>query len=106
VFQRLRLRFLLSLQTLLWTMSDAVRSLQEDIDKRALQRPGAVVRVDDDNDIETLVEGIPGFIIAGTSKAAPGIVQDLLDLQQHRPLGHLINRLIQTCTPEGYRGTC
>ena len=101
-FERLRLRFLLFLQTLLWTMDGAVRSLQEDIDKRALQR--AVVRVDDDNDIDTLVEGIPGFITAGTSKVAPAIVQDLLGLQQHKSLGHLINKLIQTCTPEGYRG--
>ncbi|KAH9987933.1 hypothetical protein BJV74DRAFT_474668 [Russula compacta] len=101
-FDKVLMHFLLFVQSLLWTMSDAMRSLQEHIDKGALR--WAVATVDDDDDIETLVEGIPGYLTSGTSRNGLSIIQDLLDLQQPKPLGHLINRLIQTCTPEGYRG--
>jgi hypothetical protein len=100
VFKMVRMRFLLFVQSLLWTMSDAMRSLQEDIDKKALQ--WTVKTVDDDDDIETFLEGIPGYLTGGRN-AIP-IVEDLLDLQQPKPLGHHVNRLIQTCTPEGNRG--
>jgi hypothetical protein len=37
MFERVLMRFVLFVQSLLWTMSDAMRSLQEDIDRRALQ---------------------------------------------------------------------
>jgi hypothetical protein len=100
VFEMVRMRFLLFVQSLLWTMSDAMRSLQEDIDKKALQ--WTVTTVDDDDDIETFLEGIPGYLTGGRN-AIP-IVEDLLDLQKPKPLGHHINHLIQTCTPEGNRG--
>jgi hypothetical protein len=100
MFESVLTRFVLFVQSLLWTMSDAMRSLQEDIDRRALQ--WAVVTIDDDDDIETFLEGIPGYLTSGRN--ALSIVEDLLDLQRPKPLGHHINRLIQTCTPEGYRG--
>jgi hypothetical protein len=83
-------------------MSDAMQSLQEEIDKKALQ--WAVVTTDDDDDIETLIEGIPEFLKAGTSRNALPIIEELLDPQQPKPLGQHINRLIQTCTADGYRG--
>ena len=41
-------------------MSDAMRWLQEGIDKKALQ--WTVATIDDDDDIETLLEGIPGYL--------------------------------------------
>ena len=47
------MRSLLFLQSLFWTMSDAMRSLHEDIDRRALQWAVAT----DDDDIETFLEG-------------------------------------------------
>jgi hypothetical protein len=100
MFEMIRMRFLLIVQSLLWTMSDAMRSLQENIDKKALQ--WTVATVDNDDDIEILLEGIPGYVTGGRN-AIP-IVEDLLDLQHSKPLGHHINRLIQTCTPEGDRG--
>jgi hypothetical protein len=95
-------RFLLFIRSLRWTMSDAMQSLQEEIDKRALQ--WAVATTDDDDDIETLIEGIPEFLKAGTSRNALPIIEELLDPQQPKPLGQHINRLIQTCTADGYRG--
>ncbi|KAI0292622.1 hypothetical protein B0F90DRAFT_1769671 [Multifurca ochricompacta] len=100
--EMVRMRFLIFVQSFLWTMSQAIRQLGEDIDRRALQ--WTMVAVDDDDEIETLVEGIPGFLTSGTSRGAITIVQNLLDPLQSQPLGHHINRLIQTCTPEGYRG--
>jgi hypothetical protein len=100
ISERVFMRFLTFLQSLLWTMSDAMRSLQEDIDRRALQ--WTVATIDDEEDIETFLEGIPGYLT--NAKNAISVVEDLLDLQRPKPLGHHINRLIQTCTPEGYRG--
>jgi hypothetical protein len=52
-FERVRMRFLFFVQSLLWTMS----ALQEDI-RRALQC--AVATIDDDDDIEIFLKGIPG----------------------------------------------
>jgi hypothetical protein len=101
-FEMIRKRFFLFLQSLRWTMSDAMQTLQEEIDRRALQ--WALETVDDDDDVETLIEGIPEFLKAGTSTNALPIIKELLDLQQPKPLGHQINRLIQTCTADGYRG--
>jgi hypothetical protein len=98
-FERILGRSLFFAQSLLWTMSDAMRWLQEGIDKKALQ--WTVVTVDDDDDIETLLEGIPGYLTSGRN--ALSIVEGLLDLQQPKPLGYHINRLIQTCTREGDR---
>lgn len=100
MFERVRMRFWLFVQSLLWTMSDAMRSLQEEIDRTALQ--WTVATIDNDDDIEIFLEGIPGYLTSGRN--APPIIEDLLDLQRPKPLGHHINRLIQTCTPEGYRG--
>ena len=68
-------------------MSDAMRWLQEGVDKKALQ--WTVATIDDDDDIETLLEGIPGYLTSGRN--ALSIVEDLLDLQQPKPLGHHIN---------------
>jgi hypothetical protein len=99
-FERILGRFLFSAQSLLWTMSDAMRRLQEGIDKKALQ--WTVATVDGDDDIETLLEGITGYLTSGRNTLS--IVEDLLDLQQPKPLGHHTNRLIQTCTREGDRG--
>ena len=101
VFEMVQMLFLLFVQSLLWTISDAMRSHQENIERRALQ--WAVATVDDDDDIETLVEGIPGYLTDGTSRNALSITQDLLDPQQPTSLGRHISRLIITCTPEGYR---
>jgi hypothetical protein len=86
------------------TISDVIESPQEEIDRRALQ--WAVETIDDDDDIETLIEGIPGFLKAGTSKNPLPIVEELLDPKQdnRKPLGYHINRLIQTCTADGYHG--
>lgn len=53
MFERISMRSLLFLQSLFWTMSDAMRSLHEDIDRRALQWAVAT----DDDDIETFLEG-------------------------------------------------
>jgi hypothetical protein len=77
-------------------MSDAMRSLQEGIDKKALQ--WTVATVDGGGDIETLLEGI-----LTSRRITLSIVEDPLDLQQPKPLGHNINRLIQTYTREGDR---
>lgn len=43
----------------MWTMSDAMQAQQEDVERKALKR--AVATVNEDNDSETLVEGIPGY---------------------------------------------
>jgi hypothetical protein len=59
-------------------MSDAIRSQQGDIKKRALQ--WTMATVDGDDDIETLVEGIPGYI--RNKNAALLITEDLLDTHQ------------------------
>jgi len=99
------LRFVNSLRS---TMDTAIESQEKDIEKTALK--WTVATIDDDDEIETLVEGIPGYIAAGTSKNALSITQDLLQpdtqqtTQQFTSLGDCINRLIVTCTPEGYRG--
>jgi hypothetical protein len=100
-FETIRMRILLFVQSLLWTMSDAIRSQQEAIERKALR--WAVTTVDDDDDIESLVEGIPGYLTSGTSRNALSITQELLESHQSTPLGHHINRLILMCTPEGYR---
>ncbi|KAI0289542.1 hypothetical protein B0F90DRAFT_1793254 [Multifurca ochricompacta] len=100
--EMVRKRFLIFVHSFLWTMSQAIRQLGEDTYRRALQ--WTMVAVDDDDEIETLVEDIPGFLTSGTSRGAITIVQNLLDPLQSQLLGHHINRLIQTCTPEGYRG--
>jgi len=84
-------------------MSEAMDSLQEEINRRGLQ--WAVETVDDDDDIESFVEGIPEFLNAETSKNALPIIEDLCDPGRSKPLGLHINRLIQTCTADGYRGT-
>ncbi|KAI0292617.1 hypothetical protein B0F90DRAFT_1769617 [Multifurca ochricompacta] len=76
---------------------------EEGIDKKALRWTLATVSKDDD--IETIIEGIPGFLRSRTSNDAKTIVRDLLDSQQTRSLGYHMNRLIQTCTPEAYHGT-
>ena len=99
VRKRLR-RFVRSLQS---TMSDAMQSLEEEIDKKALQ--WTVETVDDEDDIETFIEGIPEFLKAETSTNALPIVKELLDHQQPKPLGRHIDRLIQTCTADGFHGT-
>ena len=98
---RIRTRFLLFMRSLQWTMSGAILSLREDIDRRALR--GALATVDDDDDIERLIKGIPEFLKAGTSTNAFSIVDELLDVQPIS-LGHHIERLIQTCTADSYRG--
>ena len=98
--ERLLTRLSFFMQSLLWTMHEATRALQADIDRKALQ--WAIATVDDDDDIETLIEGIPGFLTSGTSRSGLSIIEDLLQPQQPTPLGHHINRLIQSCTPEGY----
>jgi hypothetical protein len=63
MFERVHMRFLFFVQSLLWTTgkSDAMRSLQEDIDRMILHR--AVVTFEDD--VETFLKGIPG---RGTSQ--------------------------------------
>ncbi|KAI0287224.1 hypothetical protein BC826DRAFT_941222 [Russula brevipes] len=98
----IRMRILSFLHRLRWTVSDTVYQLQDNIEMRALQ--WALATVDDDDDIETLVEGISGYLTSPTSKNAPSIIQDLLGRQQqHHPLGQHISRFIQTCIPEGFR---
>ena len=72
-----RMRSLLFVGSLLWTMSDAIRSRQEDIERKALK--WAVATVDDDNDSEILIEGILGYLIDGTNRNALPITPDLLD---------------------------
>ena len=74
----IHMRFLLFAQSLLWTMSDTMRSLQEEIDKKALQ--WTVTTVDNDDNIEALLEGIPasGYLTRGRNTIP--IVKDLLDL--------------------------
>jgi hypothetical protein len=62
-------------------MSDAMRWLQEGVDKKALQ--WTVATIDDDDDIETLLEGIPGYLTSGRN--ALSIVEDLLDLTARTP---------------------
>jgi hypothetical protein len=57
MFERVHMHFLFFVQTLLWTMYDAMRSLQENIHRRALQ--WAVATIDDDDNIETFLDGIP-----------------------------------------------
>ena len=46
-------------------MADAVKSLKAEIDQKAFR--WAVETVDDDDDIETLIEGIPELLVAETS---------------------------------------
>lgn len=98
----IRDRILQFMQSSLWTTSDMFQSpQQEETDRRALE--WALATIDDVN-METFIEGVPEFIEAGTSKNALSIVQELLDLRQAKPLGHQINRLMPTCTADGYRG--
>lgn len=99
----IRNRILRFMRSSLWTTSDVLQSplLQEETDRRALR--WAVETIDDVN-METFIEGVPEFIEAGTSRNALSIVQELLDLRQPKPLGHQINRLMPTCTADGYRG--
>jgi hypothetical protein len=94
MFEMICIRLLLFVQSLLWTLSDTMRSLQEDIDKKALQWTVATIVLNDD--IEALLEGIPGYLTRGRN-AIP-IVEGVFDLQHSKPLGHHINQLIQTCT--------
>jgi hypothetical protein len=111
-FERISKDFQRFLNSLRSTVDTAIESQEEDIEKTALK--WTVATIDDDEDIETLVEGIPGYIAAGTSKNALSITKDLLQphtqqttqqtTQQFTSLGHCINRLIVTCTSEGYRG--
>ncbi len=111
-FEKFSMDFLRFVNSLRSTMDTAIESQEKDIEKTALK--WTVATIDDDDEIETLVEGIPGYIAAGTSKNALSITQDLLQsdtqqitqqtTQQFTSLGHCINRLIVTCTPEGYRG--
>lgn len=89
-------------------MADAVKSLKAEIDQKAFR--WAVETVDDDDDIETLIEGIPELLVAETSNDVLPIVEELRRLfdnvaEPSKSLGHHINRLIQTCTADGYRGT-
>ncbi len=103
--EMVRERFQNFVQSLRSTMSESVHSRQKEIDKNALQ--WAVMIVEDDDDIETLIEGIPGYLKTRTSKNAFSNVKDLLELNEpgYNPLGQHINRLIQTCTTDGYTGT-
>ena len=96
-------RLLLFVRSLQSTMSDAMQSLEEEIDKKALQ--WTVETVDDEDNIETFIEGIPEFLKAETSTNALPIIKELLDLQQPKPLGQHIDRLIQTCTADSFHGT-
>ena len=100
-FERTRMRFLIFVQSSLWSMSDAIRALQEEIEGRALL--WTVATVDDDDEIEAFVEGIPGYITSGTSKGALTIVDDLLLSRRPSPLGRQLERLLMTCIPEGHR---
>ncbi len=84
-------------------MSDVIRSQQGDMEKKALQ--WTVATVDDEDDIETLVEGIPGYITAGTSKKnVLSIIQDLLDTYQptwtpHQPAHRHVHPQGATAAP-------
>lgn len=100
-FDRVHMRFLIFVQSSLWSMFDAIRALQEEIEGCALQ--WTVATVDDDDEIEAFVEGIPGYVTSGTSKGALTIVDDLLLSRRSSPLGRQIERLLLTCIPEGYR---
>jgi hypothetical protein len=62
------MRFLSFVQSSLWSMSDAIRALQEEIEGRAMLWTAATI--DDDDEIEEFIEGIPGYITSGTSKSA------------------------------------
>jgi hypothetical protein len=79
------MRFLLFVQSLLWTMSDVIRLHKGDMEKKALQ--WTVATVDDEDDIEMVVEGIPGYITAGTSKNALSITEPVTEamLDTHQP---------------------
>jgi hypothetical protein len=99
--ERVHMRFLIFVQSSLWSMSDAIRALQKDIEGRALL--WTVATVDDDDEIEAFVEGIPEYITSGTSKSALTIVDDLLHSRRPSPLGRQLERLLMTCIPEGYR---
>jgi hypothetical protein len=101
-FGVVRKRLLLFVQSLKLTMSEAMKSLQEEIDKKALQ--WTVETIDDEDDIETLVEGIPEFLRDENNTNAHHIMKELLDHKRPKPLGQHINRLIQTCTADGYHG--
>ena len=76
-FERLRTLILIFVQSSLWSMSNPIRALQEEIEGHALLWAAATID-DDDNEIEGFVEGIPGYITPGTSKVALTMVDDLL----------------------------
>jgi hypothetical protein len=63
-------------QPLTSTMSHVATILPDDIEMRALQWTAATV--DDDDDIETLIEGIPGYLKFPTSRNTPSNIQNLL----------------------------
>ena len=77
-FERLRTLILIFVQSSLWSMSNAIRALQKEIEDRALLWAAATIDDDDDDEIEGFVEGIPGYITPGTSKGALTMVDDLL----------------------------
>ncbi|KAI9433333.1 hypothetical protein H4582DRAFT_1988573 [Lactarius indigo] len=100
-FARVHMRFHIFVQSSLWSMSDAIRAHQKEIEWRALLWTTATV--DDDDEIEAFVEGIPGYVMSGTSKGALTIVEDLIHSRRPSPLGRHLERLLMTCIPEGYR---
>jgi len=81
-FKKIRMRFLLFVQSLLWSMSDDVIRSQQGTSRRSSRAFWAT----------SLLE---------PTRTHFSITEDLLDTHQPTPLGHRINRLIVTCTPEG-----
>ncbi|KAH9012244.1 hypothetical protein EDB83DRAFT_335759 [Lactarius deliciosus] len=100
-FAQVHMRFHIFVQSSLWSISDAIRAHQKEIEWRALLWTTATV--DDDDEIEAFVEGIPGYVMSGTSKGALTIVEDLIHSQRPSPFGRHLERLLMTCIPEGYR---
>ncbi|KAH9033861.1 hypothetical protein EDB84DRAFT_1488240 [Lactarius hengduanensis] len=100
-FARVHMRFHIFVQSSLWSMSDAIRAHQKEIEWRALLWTTATV--DDDDEIEAFVEGIPGYVMSGTSKGALTIVEDLIHSRRPSPFGRHLEHLLMTCIPEDYR---
>jgi hypothetical protein len=93
MLERVHMRFLFFVQSLLWTMSDATRSLQG-----ALQ--WAVATIDDD-DIEIFLEGIPGYLTNGRNVT---FSRGGLRSSVTQTAGTPYQLTCPNMHPEGYRG--
>ncbi|KAI0260553.1 hypothetical protein BC834DRAFT_846112 [Gloeopeniophorella convolvens] len=78
------------------TVEEVVSDLGPEMDRRMLER--ILLTVDNDNDIEAFVQGIPGFLRSGVIANEKTLVEGLLYDQHPVPLGWHLSHLLGTCS--------